>query len=270
MKDDKDIFGTRMKLYEKAEAGRLFMPLLPICVRLDGKCFHNFTHRMKRPYDERLSKLMVMTTKYLVDATGARAGYTQSDEISLVYYSDSIHSQVFFNGRIQKIVSVSAAMCATYFNEMFDMCFNEPSPSVALFDSRAWQVPSLVEAANVFLWREQDATKNAISMAARHYFSDKELHGKSGSEMQELLFQKGVNFNNYPAFFKRGTFVLRRMVSRPFTAAEIEVLPEKHEARRNPGLLVERQEIFEAEMPKFSTVTNRVEVLFDGVAPVVA
>jgi len=131
-----------------------------------------------------------------------------------------------------------------------------------------WDMPNLTEATNVFLWREQDATKNAISMAARSYYSAKDLHAKSGAEMQEMLFQKGVNFNDYPAFFKRGTFVLRRRVSRPFTVEELELLPPKHEARKNPNLVVERSDVYEADMPKFSSVTNRQDVLFFGAKPV--
>ena len=73
-----DNFGDRMKLYEQAEAGRRLMPLLPALARLDGKAFHKFTHSMRRPYDERLSRLMVDTTKYLVQAANACMGYTQS------------------------------------------------------------------------------------------------------------------------------------------------------------------------------------------------
>jgi len=105
-------------------------------------------------------------------------------------------------------------------------------------------------------------------MAARAYYSHGELDQKSGGQMQELLFQKGVNWNDYPAFFKRGTFVQRRKVLKPFTADELDALPEKHEARSNPDLVVERTEIRELEMPPFSKVTNRVDVVFQGEDPV--
>ncbi|MBL8909330.1 MAG: hypothetical protein JNM17_01385 [Archangium sp.] len=84
------------------------------------------------------------------------------------------------------------------------------------------------------------------------------------------MFQKGINWNDYPAFFKRGTFVQRRSVKRKFTAAELELLPPKHEARRNPELEVERTEVREIDMPPFGKVINRVGVLFDGEEPRVA
>ena len=64
-----DNFGDRMKLYEGAEAARKTIPLLPICVRLDGKSFSKWTADLERPYDKRMSDLMIATTKFLVDET---------------------------------------------------------------------------------------------------------------------------------------------------------------------------------------------------------
>ena len=61
-----DDLGDRMKVYESAEAGRRLMDQLPICARIDGKGFSKFTRELKRPYDERLSQLMVATTVHLV------------------------------------------------------------------------------------------------------------------------------------------------------------------------------------------------------------
>ena len=46
---DVDEFGDRMKLYEQAEAGRTALPMLPVCIRLDGKTFSNFTRKLNRP-----------------------------------------------------------------------------------------------------------------------------------------------------------------------------------------------------------------------------
>jgi tRNA(His) 5'-end guanylyltransferase len=78
-KQEKDAFGSRMKLYESFETERRLMPLLPIISRMDGKCFHSFCRGLKRPYDKRLSDLMVAVMKHMVGETNAVAGYTQSD-----------------------------------------------------------------------------------------------------------------------------------------------------------------------------------------------
>lgn len=108
-------------------------------------------------------------------------------------------------------------------------------------------------------------TKNSVSMAARALFSHCELEGKSSSEMQELLFGKGVNWNDYPAFFKRGTFVRRRSVLRPLEPEVLARVPEAH--RPAPGALVERSEVVELDMPPFTKVVNRVGVVFGGEEP---
>jgi tRNA(His) 5'-end guanylyltransferase len=266
-----DALGDRMKMYEAAECGRTFMPLLPIYARIDGRCFSRFTHGMDRPYDERLSRAMVQTTKALVEEFHAVIGYTQSDEISLAWLQAGPDSQMLFGGKVHKLNSVLASFTAAVFGKR---CFDDEhlhdfaARHAPHFDARVFQLPNVDEAANAFLWREQDATKNAVSMAARSVYSHKALDGKSGPEMQEMLFERGINFNDYPAFFKRGTFVRRKAVSRVLTGMEIERIPEKH--RPEPEALVTRTETVELDMPKFSSVTNRVAVIFEGAAPIVA
>jgi tRNA(His) 5'-end guanylyltransferase len=262
-----DQFGDRMKLYEYQEAGRRFLPLLPVCARIDGKGFSKFTKGLQRPYDTRLVELMCQTTAYLVQETQTCIGYTQSDEISLIWYSNEYKSQIFFDRRIQKMVSVVASMTTAFFNAHLAEHLPEKAGNLALFDCRVWQVPTLEEAANTVLWREFDATKNSISMAARHYYPHTALHKKTGDEMQEMLWQQGVNWNDYPNFFKRGTFIQKQNVVRTFTAEEIEQLPAKHEARKNPGLTIERPEIQRLDMPPFAKVANRVDVIFSGATP---
>ena len=256
--------GDRMKEYEAIEAQRRLMPLLPVCARIDGTCFSKFTRGLARPYDERLSSLMIETTIALVEEMSARLGYTQSDEISLFWYVDNTKSQLPYDGRIQKLVGELAAQATLIFNEALSRWIPEkadykPYPR---FDARVWNVPTLAEAANVFLWRELDATKNSVSMAAHHYYSHNELMNKSGSKMQEMLFQKGVNWNDYPAFFKRGMFVQRQLVRRRFTVAEIDKLPEKHQVRSDPDLMIDRQMVSQRpDMPPFGKVVNRVDFL---------
>lgn len=262
-----DDFGDRMKEFEQMEAGRKALPLLPIIIRLDGKGFSRWTKGLERPFDEKLSRLMIEVTEQLVDHFNACVGYTQSDEISLVLYSDDYKKENYFNGKIQKLVSVSASVATAYFNTYASRIF--AGKPLAFFDSRVWTVPNKMEAANAILWREQDATKNSVSMAAREYYSHKELHKQGRADMMDMLMEKGVNWNNYPAFFKRGTFVQRVKKFSKFTPDEIERLPAQHAARNNPDLQIERQVIEPVSMPPFGKVTNRVEVIFDGALPIV-
>lgn len=263
-----DALGDRMKAYETVESGRRFMPLLPVVARLDGKNFSNYTRGLARPYDVKLSELMVELTRELVQRTSASVGYTQSDEISLAWYSANSKSRIYFDARVQKMTSVLAAMCSVHFNMLLNTYLPNKSQG-PVFDCRTWQVPTLEEAANVFLWREWDATKNSISMAAGEYYSHKELMHKSSPEKQEMLWAKGINWNDYPDFFKRGSYVQKRVVKKPLCAEELAMLPPKHHAHKNPNLNIERTEYVLLKMPPLASVKNRVDVLFRGQEPVV-
>ena len=263
----KDALGDRMKEYEGAEAGRRLPTHLPVCVRIDGKRFSKFTQGLHRPFDERLSRLMVATTRHLMVESGALAGYTQSDEISLLFAPTAPNSEAYLDNRAQKLCSILASMATAYFNAHLGAAIPEKAGALAMFDCRAWSVPSEEEAANVFLWRELDATKNSVSMAARAYYGHGELHNKDAHEMREMLLKKGVDWHDYPAFFKRGTFLLRRSVTRRFSAEELEALPPKHAARRDPDLLVTRTLVEPTSVPPFTRVRNRAGVLFRGEEP---
>ena len=270
MSKGKDEFGDRMKNYEAVEAGRRFIPLLPVVARLDGKSFSKWTKGFKRPYDQRMSDLMVHTTQVLVQETQALIGYTQSDEITLAWYSPDYKSQIFFDGRIMKMTSVLASMATGYFNALVPSLIPERENHLAFFDCRVWQLPNLVEAVNTILWRELDATKNSVSMAARNYYSHNQLHELGRAEMMDLLMvlEPPINWNNYPAFFKRGVYVQRRRVMKKFTEKEKQFLPPQHEAHTNPDLVVERSETRQIELPPLSKVLNRVEVIFEGADPI--
>lgn len=262
--------GDRMKLlYELPEVDRSLMPLLPTCIRLDGKCFHSFCNDLAEPFDPRLTKLMGEITVLLVDETNARIGYTQSDEISLILYSDTIRSQLYFDGKIQKITSVLAATASVWFNDLLEKYgLGSKKHMLPVFDCRCWNVPTQKEAVNVLIWREQDATRNSVSMAARSCYSHNELFEKSAPEMMDMLMAKGLNWNDYPADFKRGHYYQRRKVTRSFTPDELSKLPEKHAAKTNPDLKIERTEIRKLDMPVLSRVPNRIAVVFDGEDPV--
>lgn len=257
----------RMKDYELAESGHRLMPLLPIVARMDGRSFSQFTRGLARPFDPRITRAMLDTTRTLVEETGARVGYTQSDEISLLWHSQSDKSHVFFDRRVQKMVSILASLTSVEFYRHMAASLPDYADRRPLFDCRVWALPTKEEAANVFLWRERDATKNSVSMAARAHYPHEELVGRTRSDMHDMLMAKGINWNDYPASFKRGTFVQRRPVKRRFEAHELDALPPKHHAHTSPELEFERWETHELELPPLGRIDNRVDVLFDGEAP---
>jgi len=264
---DTTSLGDRQKAYENIETSRTLIPTLPIIARIDGKSFHTFTKGLKRPYDEGMSQLMVETTKALVGTTHARIGYTQSDEITLVFHADSFDSETYFNGRTFKLVSVLASIATATFNSLKSEYIPIKKDVLAYFDCRVWNVPNKMEAVNCLIWRERDATKNSISMAAQSVFSHAQLMNKNGSEMQEMLFRQGINWNNYPTFFKRGTYVGKRHLSRKLTSEELSSLPPMHDARKNPNMVVTRSWVDALDMPVLAYVLNPIDVIFEGMVP---
>jgi tRNA(His) 5'-end guanylyltransferase len=210
------------KTFEMAEASRRLMPGLPIMARLDGRAFHTFTKGLRRPYDERMTDLMVRTTKHLVLNEHPDLGYTQSDEITLCWLPKE---EMPFGGRTQKLESVLAGRASGFFNKWLHL-LPEKVDQNPHFDCRVWAVPNLYEVFNVFKWRELDAVKNSITMLALAYFSPSQIHGKKGKDKHEMLHTLGVNWNDMPPEFKRGTYVRKESIAKTFTPEELAKIPE--------------------------------------------
>ena len=227
---NKDEMGDYLKAQEQLEAGRKADPNKPLMARLDGRAFHTFTKGLQRPYDTRLTNLMIATTEYLVKHTHAKVGYTQSDEITLSWWNDpeNLESLYMFDGKFQKLTSVLAGMASGFFCQKLSEYLPEKAGTVQIFDCRVWNVESKNDVYLNYLWRQDDCIKNSISMAAQAHFSAKQLHGV-GSQMKKSML-RGLDkpWEDEPAFFKTGTF-LQRVVKQVLINEESYVLiPEKH------------------------------------------
>ena len=263
-----DSLGDRMKSYEFPDTQRKAFKGQPVIARLDGKGFHTFCKGLKKPFDERLSKLMRRVMGSLVERFGANLGYTQSDEITLVWFVDSTSvSEYVFDGRFQKMDSLLAAYASSVFNRELQTFIPEKGACTEIFDCRSFVVPNLLEAYHAVLWRQQDCTKNAISMAAQSLFSHKSLQGMNGPSMIERMqVERGISFAvDYPIEFRIGTFARRVKVKRPFDAETIEKLRAIGRGF-DPAQEVERSE---TQFLSFllRDLDNPVEFLFKGCPP---
>ena len=224
-----DNLGNRMKENYENRSKTYLTRRTPVIIRLDGKAWHSFTRGFKRPYDVILHKAMNDTLKYLCEnIQGCKFGYTQSDEISLLLTDfDTLTTDAWFGYSVQKMCSIAASMATMHFNRIFTELVDEYNEALddnsgtldefaycgallkavnkgAMFDARCFNIPE-DEVVNCFVWRQQDATRNAIQMLGQCNFSHKELQGKSCNEIQDMLMtQKGINFNDMPVVFKRG------------------------------------------------------------------
>lgn len=219
---------------QRADRGR------PVLARLDGRAFHTYTHGMTRPYDPRLSQCMIETAKALVDKNQAIVGYTQSDEITLLFWVDDAlpSSCLPFDGRIQKLTSVLAGFASARFAQLAWALLPEKQEHIPHFDCRVWQVPTTDDAIEAFAWRMHDARKNSVSMAAQAHYSHRQLLNVDTRQKLELLRPVGVDWSTYPDFFRVGTFVRRVVADVVLDEAARLRIPEKH--RPAAGVAVPR------------------------------
>ena len=203
-----DSLGDRMKTYEDAFR-YVLPPRLPVIVRVDGKAFHQYTDGLDRPFCDKFSAAMDGVAGYLMSVVqGARLAYIQSDEINLLVHNYATHdTQPWVGGALQKFASITASVAGAV--------MTADSPSIfsgrirlAYFDSRAFVVPE-AEVTNYFLWRQNDASRNSIQMLARSLASHKECLNLGQSELQELCFQRGKNWNDLPTRYRRGRCLIR-------------------------------------------------------------
>lgn len=200
------------ELYEDRTKQFLMRRMITI-IRLDGKGFSKFTKGLNKPFDDGFSDDMDATAVFLCEnIQGAKFAYTQSDEISIVLTDfDNLETSAWFDYNVQKMVSIAASLATAKFNQL--RAFRGET-KLAQFDARVFQVPSINEMVNTILWRQQDCTRNSISMAASANFSHKLLEGKSGNDKQEMLFkEKGINWNDYKVKYKRGVVVSKKSIT---------------------------------------------------------
>lgn len=281
---DKTTLGDRMKNnYENVN--RFYLTRrMPVIIRVDMRAGHTFTKGMNKPFDDVFVKTMQETMEYLCEnIQGCVLGYTQSDEISLVLtdYAE-LTTDAWFGNNLQKMCSVSASMATLAFNKFFSGrvqefmydCCDEFGDDVlpekqndyelahnvyfkkfnaAMFDSRVFTIPK-EEVCNYFIWRQQDSTRNSIQSVGQANFSQKELHGKSCNNIQDMLMiQKGINWNDYATTLKRGSCCIK----------VDDGLTEYDETGNICGYAQRSKWIIDNEIPIFSQDRNYIEKLIN-------
>lgn len=196
--------GDRMKQYEQTAAYTLTRRV-PVIIRIDGRAFHTITRkRFGKSWSMEFVQQMIDMARFVqADIQGCDFAYCQSDEVSFLLTDyKTINTQGWFGYDLRKLISISASLASSYFSKIYgkEVCF----------DSRAFSLP-MDEVCNYFIWRQIDATRNAIQMAGREHFSHKQMHLKTCNMIQEMLFQeKQINFNDYPTIRKRGFCLIQK------------------------------------------------------------
>src|SRR5262245_55418309 len=174
-----------------------------VILRLDGRSFTRFTEeRCEKPFDPRFHDWMIGAARAVLADFGGLYAYTQSVEISIVLPRD----WALFDREVEKAVSVSAGLASA--------TFALACGSAAHFDARAVVAATDDQVIDYFRWRQTDAGRCALNgwcyWTLRNEGADartatKQLDGLSMAAKHELLFCRGVNFNNLPLWQRRGT-----------------------------------------------------------------
>lgn len=211
--------GYRMKRYEQV-TDICLTRRMPVILRVDGEHFKSFTRGLKKPFDDIFRTTMAETMLELCKSIeGAVLGYVQSDEITIVLVDyKTLTTDAWFDYRLQKLCSITASRASRFFNKIFieqtekssdDTKIYRKKFNTADFDCRAFNVPR-EDVCNQLIWRQRDAVRNSIHSVARTQFTTKELHGLKNNQVQDKLFtEKGINWNNFCAYYKRGCTCLR-------------------------------------------------------------
>ncbi|HEX8912810.1 MAG TPA: tRNA(His) guanylyltransferase Thg1 family protein [Humisphaera sp.] len=209
-----DDLDAKMRVFETAH-DYCVVPGVFLVVRLDGRSFTRLTketHRFEAPFDERFRDMMLGTVEHVMNC-GMRVvyGYTQSDEISLLFHRDDNS----FGRKTRKLNSVLAGETSARFSLLLG--------DVGCFDSRVCELPTEQLVVDYFRWRHEDAHRNALNVHCYWLFrkrglgqteATERLLGLSVADKNELLFQAGVNFNDLPGWQKRGSAVWWRDVEK--------------------------------------------------------
>ena len=269
-KANRDTLDDRMKRYEDVTTSRALIERLPTYARIDGRSFHTFCRVLDKPFDSVFAEVMQKTVSYLVDKTNASVGYWQSDEISLAWQDPS---KCPFETRLFKLESVIASMATSAFiiygleTKLKDRILT----FMPNFDCRVCQLPNMTELANMFMFRENDCVKNAITLVALSKFSHKSLQNVSGAEkIRRLKEEADIDFeNDVDEIYRRGAYFRRENYLKELSVDEIERIPVNRRKFDDDG----KMRVIRSHVVRFSLgarlvdIENRPGVLFNKEIP---
>lgn len=180
---------------------------MPVIIRADGRCFHNVTRCMKKPFDETfIANMKRATLATARDIQGCKLAFTQSDEASFLLTDyDNLQSEGWFDYNLAKMVSIAAANMSVTFSE-FSPVKRIKQPIV--FDARAFNLPR-EEVVNYFLSRAKDWERNSLLMYAQSFFSHSQMQNKSCADLHEMLHEIEKNWTtDLPNHLKNGNWLI--------------------------------------------------------------
>ena len=211
--------------YEYVKEFETYASILPrtwMVARVDGRSFNKvyfiqFTkdHGFIKPNDSRGISLLVHVAQCVCQKfTDIVLAYGQSDEFSFVFKKKA----KLFNRRSDKIISTIVSYFTScyvfYWNKYFDIPLQYP-PS---FDARVVCYPNDDILIDYLRWRQSDCHVNnlyntlfwgLVAAGATEVQAHNRIKGTDSGQKHEIMYSElGINYNDEPVLFKKGTILL--------------------------------------------------------------
>ncbi|SCU90859.1 LADA_0F06788g1_1 [Lachancea dasiensis] len=215
---------SRFEYVRQFETHCTLLPETYIVVRIDGKKFHEFSkhYDFEKPNDARALRLMNACAKNVVlkYRNDIICAFGESDEYSFILRKDT----VLFKRRHDKLSSLFVSLFSSNYVALWDKFFPDRPldyKHLPFFDSRCVCYPSLNTIKDYLCWRFVDTHINnlyntvfwnlIIKCGLTPQESEQKLCGTLSSEKQEILFADcGINYNNEPEMFKKGSLITNK------------------------------------------------------------
>lgn len=191
-----------------------------IVVRVDGHGFHNFTARNKfqKPNDVRGLHVMNSAAQVVMkEFDDIVFAYGHSDEYSFIFKP----STTVYQRRQEKISSTIVSLFTSAYVTNWRHNFDQDIDGIASFDSRCVLYPNMQTIRDYISWRQADCHINNLYNTAFWELVQNKASLKNEQEAEEilkktdsggkneLLFQFGVNYNEIPQIFRKGSILAR-------------------------------------------------------------
>ncbi|XP_015126659.1 probable tRNA(His) guanylyltransferase [Diachasma alloeum] len=214
---------SKFEYVRNFEHDTVCLPNCWIVVRLDGRNFSKFTdaHNFTKPNDARALALMNSAAVAVMDEFKEIAiAYGQSDEYSFVFKKDT---QLYSRRENKLLTYVNSLFASAYVFNWPKFFEDAPLKYPPAFDARIVLYPADENLRDYLSWRQADVHVNNLyntcfwNLVQKKNMTTTEaqetLKGTLSAFKNELLFQDfGINYNNEPEMFRKGTTLFRDSV----------------------------------------------------------
>ncbi len=213
---------SRFEYVRTFERENILLPRTHIIIRVDGRGFHKFssTYEFQKPNDSKALNVMNLSAQALMrNIPDIMMAYGDSDEYSFLLAKNCD----LFERREFKLITTFSSGFSAYYQYYWNQVFPDKPLSVErlpTFDARAVVYPNDSIVKDYFRWRQADCHINNLyntsfwNLVLKGHMTPQEaenrLMGTVSSDKNELLFKEfGINYNDEPDIFKKGTVLVR-------------------------------------------------------------